>query len=818
MNTKTKAIEKHTPMMQQYLTIKAENPKLLLLYRMGDFYEMFFDDAILGSKLLDITLTKRGASGGSPIPMAGIPYHALDSYLVKLVKKGKSIAICEQVGEPTGKGPMSRKISRIITPGTITDESLLDEKKDTLLVCIYPNKKTNSFGVSVLDITRGYFSIFEVLSKKEIHNELERLNPSEILISQPIYNKYLFNDKYKYTFREINNFNELYSFSAIKDHFQISDLNSLGIAECKTGMIAAGIILGYVQETQKNKLPHISNIKIENLNENVRLDTNTRKNLELIRNFNGGTENTLFDLLDQTATTMGSRELKRWLLNPTKNRTILKDRFESIRMLLQNSKIDGVYKLLKNIGDIQRILARIALKSARPRDLIQLKNTLITIPKLKIILKNHTTNLLSQLLEQILPFPKILSLLQNAINDDPPSIIRDGGVIAEGYNEQLDELRELKNESSKFLIKLEIQEQKNTGINNLRVSYNKIYGYFIEISKGQASKAPTHYQRTQVLKNVERFTIPELKKYEGKILSAKSKALNLEKKIYDQILSFIIEDLTKLKSCVNALSTLDVLNTLSERADSLSLIEPILSDTSIISINNGRHPVVEKSCVTQFIPNPTKMDANNKTLIITGPNMGGKSTYMRQTAIIVLLAHIGCFIPASKAELGPIDGIYTRIGASDDLATGRSTYMVEMSETAYILNNATKNSLVLIDEIGRGTSTYDGMSLAWACATHLANVTKAFTLFATHYFELTILESKHPSIKNVHFDAIKKENHIIFNHQLKSGPASQSYGIEVARLAGVPNEIIEIANKKHKIQIKYKLIITMITTMKHMAI
>ena len=768
---------------------------MLLFYRMGDFYELFYEDAHKAAKLLAITLTARGQSAGNPIPMAGIPYHAAESYLAKLVKAGESVAICEQIGDPaTSKGPVERKVVRIITPGTITDEALLEEKRDNLLVAIHNTH--DIFGMASLDITSGRLNILQVTSQEALLSELERLKPAELLINEdsPYY-------------KLLNNFPGVrrrppweFEFSQAErlliEQFKTRDLSGFGCLDLPIAIAAAGCLLQYVKDTQRTAIPHIRGLNIERREDSVILDTITQRNLELVSNLQGGKDNTLAEIFDQTATPMGSRLWRRWLKRPLRNQEILRERQAAIEDLLSPQFVNELYKLLRNIGDIERILARIALKSARPRDLVQLRFTLFLLPQLQILLTQNTSEKIKELQNKLGEFPELLNLLNRAIIENPPVIIRDGGVIAPSYKPELDELRNLSENADQFLIDLEIQEKERTGIATLKVGYNRIHGYYIETSRIQAAQAPVEYIRRQTLKNAERFITPQLKEFEDKVLSSRSKALALEKALYEELLEQLCQYLQPLQIMAEALAELDVLNNLAERATTLKLVKPEFSDKIGIYIDAGRHPIVEHCLEKPFVPNNTELSDDRRMLIITGPNMGGKSTYMRQTALITILAYTGSFVPAKKVVIGPIDRIFTRIGAADDLAGGQSTFMVEMTETANILNNATANSLVLMDEVGRGTSTFDGLALAWSSAIHLANKIQALTLFATHYFELTHLPKIIPHIANIHLDAMEHGNSIVFLHAVNEGPANRSYGLQVAQLAGVPREVINEAKQK----------------------
>jgi len=785
----------HTPMMQQYLRIKAEHPNDIVFYRMGDFYELFFDDAKKASQLLDITLTARGKANGNPIPMCGVPYHAAEGYLAKLVKQGISVAICEQVGDPeTSKGPVERKVMRVLTPGTLTDEALLDDRSDSLLVAI--NQVGNHFGIATLDMSSGQFQVMELSGEDDLHSELQRLNPVETLVSEEISGFEFLESRTGLRRRGPWEFDLDAAQRLLNKHFSTRDLAGFGCDHLTLGIGAAGCLLQYARDTQRSTLPHIRTITAENRDKTVMLDASSRRNLELDINLTGGVENTLFDVLDTTATTMASRLLRRWLNRPLQDLRTLEDRQNGIAEFQANFLHENLREHLKNVGDMERILTRVALRSARPRDLTRLFASLATLPEIASALKGCQLKHLNRLADDAKPLPHLVELLGSSLKENPPMVIRDGGVIADGYDSELDELRALNTNAGEFLLAMEEREKEATGISTLKVGYNRVHGYYIEISRGQSDKAPVEYIRRQTLKNAERFITPELKTFEDKALSAKSRALAREKYLYEQLLESLNEDLPTLQCCSASIAEIDVLATLAERAYSLNFCQPVLKNEPGINIEGGRHPVVEQVSSEPFVANNLVMNDDRKMLIITGPNMGGKSTYMRQAALIVLLAQIGSFVPATSAVIGLADRIYTRIGSSDDLAGGRSTFMVEMTETANILHNATDRSLVLMDEIGRGTSTFDGLSLAWACAFHLAKSVKAFTLFATHYFELTSLPEKLTGAVNVHLDATEHKDTIVFMHSVQDGPASQSYGIQVAKLAGIPESVIDLAKSE----------------------
>ena len=793
----------HTPMMRQYLTIKRDYPTTLLFYRMGDFYELFFEDAKEGARLLDITLTQRGSSDGEPIPMAGIPYHSADSYLARLVKAGQSVAICEQVGQAgEGKGPVERKVIRVITPGTLTDEALMDERRDNLLVAVYPQGEASkpekiTWGVANLDLASGRFVVAEVTGQIQLETTLARLAPSELLVDE--LTKLPAEWESLIGLRRLPpwQFDKQTAVRKLCQQFGVQDLRGFGCNELNPALAAAGALLDYVQETQKSALPHLRSLIVENENEALLLDAASRRNLELDINLSGGQKHTLMEVLDATATPMGSRLLRRWLHRPLRNQQVLQKRQTALQELQASLFELELDNNLKNIGDLERILSRIALRSARPRDLSRLKDALLSLPELKQKLSQLKAPLLKTLNQQLEPLPKLADQLVRALIENPPVVIRDGGVIASGYDAELDELRNLRENAGGFLLKLEEQEKARTGLSTLKVGYNRVHGYFIEISRAQSDKAPVEYQRRQTLKNAERFITPELKVFEDKALSSQSRALSREKQLYEELLDILNRNLASLQQTATALAELDVLHNLAERAETLRWCVPELTHDEGISIQAGRHPVVEQVVTNPFVANDLNFDPATRMLVITGPNMGGKSTFMRQVALIVLLAHIGSAVPADSAKIGPVDRIFTRIGASDDLASGRSTFMVEMTETANILHNATAQSLVLMDEVGRGTSTFDGLSLAWASAEELAAL-GAWTLFATHYFELTSLADNLDRVANVHLSASEQQDHLVFMHKVEAGPASQSYGLQVARLAGVPDKVIKRAQQKLK--------------------
>jgi DNA mismatch repair protein MutS len=781
-------------MMQQFLRIKANHPRDLLFYRMGDFYELFFDDAKRAAELLDITLTARGTSAGEPIPMCGVPYHAAENYLARLVKAGISVAIVEQIGDPaTSKGPVDRQVVRVVTPGTLSDEALLDDKVDNLLLAISQHQEC--YGIAYLDLSTGRFRVLEISGEEALTGELQRLDPAETLYHESIYHPVI-------TARRGARSQPAWEFDsqsaqrALNTQFQTHDLQGFGCDDLELAIGAAGCLLQYVKDTQRSNLPHIRSIQQENLAESVILDVATRRNLEIDLNMTGGHSNTLLSVMDSCVTAMGSRLLRRWLHRPLTDIQILRQRHGAIHALCENDVYEPVRNALKPVGDMERILTRVALRSARPRDLTRMLSSLQALPEVRAELSRLTAELLCSLSAQTGDYPQMCDLLSSAIIENPPVVIRDGGVIADGYDQELDKLRQISTNAGQFLLDIEQRERQITGISTLKVGYNRVHGYYIEISRAQSDQAPAEYIRRQTLKNAERFITPELKEFEDKALSSKSRALAREKGLYDELLERLNEQLLALQNTAAAVAEIDVLANLAERADNLNLCQPQFCDEQVFEVIAGRHLVVEQVLQEPFIANDTLLNEQRRMLLITGPNMGGKSTYMRQNAVIALLAHIGSYVPASAAKLGPLDRIFTRIGSSDDLAGGRSTFMVEMTETANILHNASPHSLVLMDEVGRGTSTFDGLSLAWAAAVQLARSVKAFTLFSTHYFELTRLPEQCPTMANVHLDATEHQDHVVFLHNIQEGPANRSFGLQVAKLAGIPAPVLQAAQEK----------------------
>jgi DNA mismatch repair protein MutS len=790
------AAPKHTPVMQQYLRIKAEHPDKLLFYRMGDFYELFYEDAERAARLLDITLTKRGQSGGAPIPMAGVPYHAVEGYLAKLVRQGVSVALCEQMGDPAkSKGPVERRVARIITPGTLSDEALLEERRENLLAAV-AEKLGGHFGLAWIEVSSGRFAIMELTGAEALRGELGRLAPAEILFDEDSPLPSTLGLERGITRRPAWHFDADSAERLLCAQFGSRNLTGFGCAGLRLAVGAAGCLLQYVKDTQGAALLHIRGLTTESRDEAVVLDAATRRNLEIDRGLSERSEHCLAGVMDHTATAMGSRLLRRWLARPLRDIQAARARHAAIAELVERERFRPLQGELAGIGDLERILARVGLGSARPRDLAMLRDSLDRLPALQALLTPMETPLLQGLAQETSIHPEVLALLRRALIQCPPVLIRDGGVLAPGYDAELDELRNLSTNADHFLLELEAHERERSGLPNLRITYNRVHGYAIEVSRSQADRVPADYVRRQTLKGAERYVTPELKRFEDRVLSARERSLAREKALYAQLLGLLGASLAVLQTSANAIATLDALANLAERARTLDWCQPELTEEPAITIRDGRHPVVEGVIDAPFVANDVRFDQERRMLVVTGPNMGGKSTYMRQTALIILMALAGSFIPAASARLGPVDRIFSRIGASDDLAGGRSTFMVEMEETANILHNATERSLVLMDEIGRGTSTFDGLSLAWACGVELASRIRAFTLFATHYFELTTLPDEYPGIANVHLDAVEYGDTIVFMHAVREGPANQSYGLQVASLAGVPKAVIQRARAR----------------------
>lgn len=785
----------HTPLMKQFFAAKAEHPELLLFFRMGDFYELFYDDARKAARLLDITLTQRGQSGGQPIPMAGVPVHAYEGYLARLVALGESVAVCEQIGDPAlAKGLVERKVVRIVTPGTVTDEALLQERRDTLLMAVVRGKA--GFGLAWADLAGGRFLANEVADEDALAAELARLEPAEVLVPDEDGWPAAVTQRQGARRRAPWLFDTDSAGRALLRFFNLHDLSPFGLEGKPLATAAAGALLGYVEETQKQQLPHLTAIAVEAADEAIALNAATRRHLEIDTRVDGNTAHTLLGVVDSTITPMAGRLLRRWLHRPLRTQAVVAERHHAVRHLLESRAFEGLREALRRVGDLERILSRVALRSARPRDLSTLRDGLALFPALREALAPLDSPRLAALLARLGEHADTSDWLQKAIAPQPPLKLVDGGVIAEGYDAELDELRVLSTNADQFLLDLEGRERAATGIATLKVGYNRVHGFYIEISKGQADKAPLHYSRRQTLTGAERYITDELKQFEDKVLSARDRSLSREKQLWEDLLDGLNAVLNPLKAAAEAVAEIDVLAAFAERALALDWVEPQLVAESGIHIERGRHPVVEAVREAPFEPNDLVLSPERRMLVITGPNMGGKSTYMRQAALIALLAYAGSFVPASRCVLGPIDRILTRIGAGDDLAKGQSTFMVEMSETAYILHHATAHSLVLMDEIGRGTSTYDGLALAQACALHLANVNRGFVLFATHYFELTALAGDGSNgIANVHLDAVEHGEKLVFMHAVKDGPANRSFGLQVAALAGLPRAVLGEARR-----------------------
>ena len=781
-----------TPFMRQYLAVKAQHPDMLVFYRMGDFYELFFEDAEKASRLLGITLTKRGSYKGEPIKMAGVPYHAAEQYLAKLTKIGESVAICEQIGDPAkSKGIVDRQVVRVLTPGTLTDSALLDDTRDNWLLAL-------SFGEGLVGFARINLASGDLILSETppglLAQELERIAPAELLFADNVDHVAIQSNACSKKRLSPWQFDLDSANEVLTKQFNTHDLDGYGCADLTLAIAAAGALLDYVKHTQRTTLPHIHGLIVEQSSQFVQLDAATRRNLEIDQTIRGEVSPTLYSLINTTQTAMGARMLRFWLHHPLRDLKEVSSRHDAVAALI---KVDdpSIRQSLRHVGDIERITTRIALKTARPRDLSALRDSLMQFPNLQSALDNLDADLIKQISAHLIVPQKLSTLLIKAIQQEPSTMLRDGGVIADGYDAELDELRGLQSNCGDFLLKYEAEERERTGLANLKVEYNSVHGFYIEISRAQAENAPLEYRRRQTLKNAERFITPELKTFEDKVLSANERALAREKILFESVIDALSQEISSLQANAFAIGQLDVLSTFAERAIALNYVAPEFVIEEGIHIVGGRHPVVEQ-IAQPFIANDVVLSPYRQMLLITGPNMGGKSTFMRQTALIVLLAHCGCFVPANSAKIGKIDRIFTRIGASDDLAGGRSTFMVEMTETANILNNATPHSLVLLDEIGRGTSTFDGLSLAWACGKQLLERNRSYTLFATHYFELTRLVEEFKQVANVHLDAAEHGNSIVFLHSVQEGAANQSYGLQVAALAGIPKSVVASARRK----------------------
>jgi DNA mismatch repair protein MutS len=786
----------HTPVIRQYLGFKAQHPDKLLLFRMGDFYELFYEDARRAARLLDIALTRRGQSAGEPVPMAGVPVHSVDQYLARLMRAGQSVAICEQIGDAAAaRGPMDRAIVRILTPGTVTDEALLDQRRDTLLMSA--RRAPDGIGAATLDLAGGRFGAAVFPDMDGLRDEIRRLAPAEILVGDDGDLAADLDDAgARITIVPAWQLAPAAAAELLRGHFGVADLAGFGIDGAPAAVAAAGCVLRYALDTQRAALPHLKPPRLQQPEDILAIDAASRRNLELETGLYGNREHSLLRVLDSTVNPMGARLLRRWLQAPTRNRETLRSRHDAVADLLQDRSFATVRELLRGIGDLERILGRVALRSARPRDLVQLREALRELPGLAAALAAAAAPRLLELLPALGAFPELERYLRAAIAESPAHNARDGRVIADGFDAELDELRRMNGAADRFLQELEARERERTGIGSLKVRYNRVHGYFIEAGRQHSARVPADYHRRQTLKAAERYVTAELREFEEKMAGAEARAVARERLLYDAVLGRIGDELAPLQDCASAIAELDVYCSYAERAESLGLARPNFEDVPGIAIREGRHPVVEQVQAAPFIANDLQLDDARRMLIITGPNMGGKSTYMRQVALIVVMAHIGSYVPARSAAIGPIDRIFTRIGAADDLAGGRSTFMVEMIETAAILNAATDRSLVLMDEVGRGTSTGDGLALAWACAAYLARELRAFTLFATHFIELTTLPGHVEGAANVHLDAIEHGDRIIFMHALKDGPADRSYGLQVARLAGIPAAVLEQARTR----------------------
>ncbi|MCB1984381.1 MAG: DNA mismatch repair protein MutS [Burkholderiales bacterium] len=788
--------ETHTPMMQQYLRIKAQHADMLLFYRMGDFYELFFEDAEKAAGLLDITLTRRGSSAGEPIKMAGVPYHAAEQYLAKLVKLGESVAICEQVGDPaTSKGPVAREVTRIVTPGTLTDAALMEDKRDCILLALYVHEST--LGLAWLNLAAGQLRVMET-SSGHLISELERLQPAEILVPESYQSVKGLSDRWVLKYLPPWQFDLDSAVSSLTRHFDTHDLSGFGCEDLSTALCAANALFEYTRLTQGTAAIHVTSLQAERDSIYVRMDAATRRNLEISETMRGERAPTLLSLLDTCATSMGSRLLQFWLHHPLRDLFAIQQRLDSVANLISHNIYITVHDCLRHVVDIERITARIALRSARPRDLSGLRDSLKLLPDAVKALTGCSVKRIKLLVQDMMPDRVLIDLLEKSIQPEPSVVLREGNVIADGYDAELDELRALQNNCGEFLVQLETREKERTGIPNLKVEYNRVHGFYIEVTHAHSDKVPDEYRRRQTLKSAERYITPELKAFEDKALAAQDRALAREKSLYDELLNKLADSVQALQKIAASVAEIDGLCAFAERAQSFDYVAPVLLHENLIDIETGRHPVVERQ-VENYVANDAQFGQHHyskqQMLIITGPNMGGKSTYMRQVALIALLAHCGSFVPAEKAQIGILDQIFTRIGASDDLAGGRSTFMVEMTETANILHNATAQSLVLMDEVGRGTSTFDGLALALAIARYLLTRNQSCTLFATHYFELTKLAEEYKQIRNVHLEAVEHKNRIVFLHKVTAGPASQSYGLQVAALAGVPSQTIRMARK-----------------------
>ena len=779
-------------MMQQYLRIKAQHPDALLFYRMGDFYELFYDDAEEAARRLDITLTARGRSSGRPIPMAGVPFHAVDGYLAKLVEQGRAVAICEQIGDPaSAKGPVERRVQRVVTPGTLAEDGLLAPDRESSLAGLKPVGA--GWAIAWLNLSSGEFAHGTASDATELAAVLARLRPAEVLVPADVEPAIAVPTQQQ----DALAFDVGLGFRHLTEHFGVADLGAFGLAASDAAIGAAAAVLRYAQAARCQDLAFVDRLVRMSEADVVVMDEHTRRNLEIDRRLGGDTSGTLFAVMNHTGTPMGARKLRAWLNAPVRDRVVVERRQAAVAAILAHRGAASIRQELGAVGDLERIASRVALGNASPRDLAQLRRALSAVPALRESVAELEEADLSARFEQLSLFSDERALLDAALVQEPPATIREGGVFAPGFDAELDRLKALTENAADWLSALEARERERTGIASLKVGYNRVHGYFIEAGRAAAANdMPPEYVRRQTLKNAERFITPELKQFEDEALTSQAQAQKRERLLFDQLLEQLRESMEELRYAAQQIARLDVLASFAIAAERYSFARPTLTDEAAISVEAGRHPVVEAESEAPFVANDLTLTDERRMLIVTGPNMGGKSTYMRQAALIVLLAYTGSFVPAAAAVIGPVDRIFTRIGASDDLAGGRSTFMVEMSETAHILRNATGSSLVLLDEIGRGTSTYDGLALAWATAEHIAKRIGAFTLFATHYFELTVLPAELEGVANVHLDAVEHGGEVVFLHSVREGPASQSYGVEVAKIAGVPAEVLDAARQR----------------------
>lgn len=795
-----------TPMMQQYMETKKEYPDCILFYRLGDFYEMFFDDAITASRELEITLTGKNCGLEERAPMCGVPYHAVDGYLNRLVSKGYKVAICEQVEDPaTAKGLVKRDVVRIVTPGTNLDTQSLDETKNNYIMCVV--YIADRYGLSVADVTTGEYLVTELGDSEKLFDEIYKFMPSELICNEAFYmsgmDLELLKEKLGITIYSLDAwyFDDAICQRTLKEHFHVNVMEGLGLADYDCGVIAAGALLQYLLETQKRDLSHITKLSVYASGKYMLLDSSTRRNLELCETLREKQKRgSLLWVLDKTKTAMGARTLRKYIEQPLIDRKEIERRLNAVDELKNNAiSREEIREYLSPIYDLERLVCKITYQSANPRDLIAFESSLSMLPHIKYILQEMKAPLLHEIYEHLDTLEELCDLIQSAIQDDPPLAMKEGGIIKDGYNEEVDRLRSAKSDGKEWLAKLEADEREKTGIKNLRIRYNKVFGYYLEVTNSFKNLVPDYYTRKQTLANAERYIIPELKELEDTILGAEDRLYALEYQLYCEVRDQIAKEILRIQCTAHAIAQLDTFASMALVAERNQYVRPKINEKGVINIKDGRHPVVEKMIPNDmFIANDTYLnDKKNRISIITGPNMAGKSTYMRQTALIVLMAQIGSFVPAASADIGLVDRIFTRVGASDDLASGQSTFMVEMTEVANILRNATNKSLLILDEIGRGTSTFDGLSIAWAVIEHISNskLLGAKTLFATHYHELTELEGKIDNVNNYCIAVKEKGDDIIFLRKIVKGGADKSYGIQVARLAGVPDSVIQRAKE-----------------------